>query len=195
VVRRVVASREFVLFTDTHLRYLLLARLRDSDRLGAFGEISAGYLLTEPQPGTTRLLRRMRLQCGPRLFRAFAVPVVVIWGEAITARHFLRGAKRRAEAAAGASSRDRRHPRVEPIRTRIEHEFDTRSTRLAVALLRLTRGRIAQPWHRHVLILTTTGRRSGKPRTVPLQYFPAVWVSGAAGAASIVPSGRRTGIR
>jgi hypothetical protein len=88
----------FVLFTDTHLRYLLPARLRDDPRLGIFGQISDSYLLTEPQPGQTRLIRRMRLRCGPWPFRAYVVPVVLIWGEAITARNFLRGIKKRAEA-------------------------------------------------------------------------------------------------
>jgi hypothetical protein len=40
----------------------------------------------------------MRLSCGPWPFRAYVVPIVLIWGEAITARNFLRGVKRRAEA-------------------------------------------------------------------------------------------------
>ncbi|MGZ6831681.1 MAG: hypothetical protein ACXVGN_00730 [Mycobacteriaceae bacterium] len=48
----------------------------------------------------TRVIRRMRLSCGPRPFRAYVVPIVLIWGEAITARHYLRGVKRRAEQAA-----------------------------------------------------------------------------------------------
>ena len=97
VVRHVEPYREFVLFTDTHLRYLLPARIRQDPRLHVVGEISAGHLLSEPQPGTTRLVRRMRLRCGPWPFRAFAVPVVLIWGEVVTARHFLRGVRRRAE--------------------------------------------------------------------------------------------------
>ena len=98
VVRHVEPEEAFVLFTDTHLRYLLPARLRDDPRLGIFGQISDSYLLTEPQPGQTRVIRRMRLRCGPWPFRAYVVPVVLIWGEAITARNFLRGIKRRAEA-------------------------------------------------------------------------------------------------
>ncbi len=97
VVRQAEPGRSFVLFTDTHLRYLLPARLRDNPRLGVSGEISDSFLLTEPEPGTTRLIRRMRLGCGPWPFRAYAVPVVLIWGEAITARNLLRGVKRRAE--------------------------------------------------------------------------------------------------
>lgn len=95
-VRQVEPGRSFVLFTDSHLRYLLPRRLRDDPRLGIWGDISYGYSLREPQPGTTRLVRRMRLTCGPRLFAFCAVPVVLGWGEAITARRLLRGLKRRA---------------------------------------------------------------------------------------------------
>ena len=40
----------------------------------------------------------MRLRCGPRPFRAYVVPIVLVWGEAITARNLLRGVKRRAQA-------------------------------------------------------------------------------------------------
>lgn len=63
-------------------------------------------------------------------------------------------------------------PLMERIKTRIEHEGDTRSVRLAAALIRLTKGRVAQLWRRQVLLLTTRGRKSGKERTVPLQFFP-----------------------
>ena len=97
VVRQAEPGKSFALFTDTQLRYLLPAWLRGNPRLGIHGEISDSFLLTEPQPGTTRLIRRMRLSCGPWPFRAFAFPVVLIWGEAITARNLLGGIKRRAE--------------------------------------------------------------------------------------------------
>jgi len=60
----------------------------------------------------------------------------------------------------------------ERIKTRIEHEVDTRSVRLAAALIRLAKGRIARLWRRQVLLLTTRGRKSGQERTVPLQFFP-----------------------
>ena len=99
VIRQAEPGKSLVLFTDTHLRYLLPARLRDNPRLRISGQISDSYLLTEPRPGTTRLIRRMRLRCGPRAFRVYVVPVVLIWGEAITARNLLGGIKRRAEAA------------------------------------------------------------------------------------------------
>jgi glyoxylase-like metal-dependent hydrolase (beta-lactamase superfamily II) len=98
VVRQAEPGKSFVLFADTHLRYLLPARLRGNPRLGISGEISDSFLLAEPEPGTTRLIRRMRLRCRPWPFRVYAVPVVLIWGEAITARNLLRGIKRRAEA-------------------------------------------------------------------------------------------------
>ena len=67
---------------------------------------ATAYLLTEPRTGTTRVIRRMRLSCGPWPFRAYVVPIVLIWGEAITARNLLRGVKRRAEA-----TRSRPEPR------------------------------------------------------------------------------------
>ena len=98
VVRQAEPGKSWVLFTDTHLRYLVPARLRDSPRLGIFGEVSDSCLLTEPEPGTTRVIRRMRLRCGPWLFRVYVVPIVLVWGEEITARNFLRGVKRRAES-------------------------------------------------------------------------------------------------
>jgi hypothetical protein len=64
VVRHVEPNRALLLFTDTHPGYLVRARLQDNPRLGVFGEISDGYLLTEPEPGKTRVVRRMHLRCG-----------------------------------------------------------------------------------------------------------------------------------
>ena len=97
VVRQAEPGKSWVLFTDTHLRYLVPTRLRDNPRLGIFGELSDSCLLTEPEPGKTRVIRRMRMRCGPWPFWAYVVPIVLIWGEAITARNLLRGVKRRAE--------------------------------------------------------------------------------------------------
>jgi len=53
----------------------------------------------------------------------------------------------------------------------LEHELDKRLGGLGVGLYRLTGGRIARLWKVEVLILTTRGRRSGKARTVLLQFF------------------------
>jgi hypothetical protein len=47
---------------------------------------------------------------------------------------------------------------MERIKTRVEHEVDTRSVRLAATLIRLTKGRMARLWRRQVLLLTTRGR-------------------------------------
>lgn len=57
------------------------------------------------------------------------------------------------------------------LSTRLEHELDSRSVGLAAWLYRATHGRIARLYRRDVLLLTTTGRRSGLQRTVPLQFF------------------------
>ena len=59
----------------------------------------------------------------------------------------------------------------EETKTRIEHEVDSRSVAVGVWLYRLTRGRITRLWHRRAIVLTTTGRRSGRPRTVLVQLF------------------------
>lgn len=60
----------------------------------------------------------------------------------------------------------------ERLKTRTEHWIDTRSVRLGIWLYRRTKGRITRLWRRRALILTATGRRSGLPRSVLLQYFP-----------------------
>ena len=92
VVRRIEPIRSLVRFTDTHLPYLLPARLRD--RVSA--ELTDALVLMRLTDSQTRVVRRVRMACRPLAFRLVAVPVVLIWGE-ITARNFLRGVKRRAE--------------------------------------------------------------------------------------------------
>ena len=52
---------------------------------------------------------------------------------------------------------------TEELKTRIEHEVDTRSVAFGVWLYRRTGGRITRLWHRRAIVLTTTGRRSGRP--------------------------------
>jgi len=59
----------------------------------------------------------------------------------------------------------------ERMRTRLEHEVDSRSVGLGVWLYRRTGGRITRLWHRRAIVLTTIGRRSGLPRTVLVQVF------------------------
>lgn len=66
------------------------------------------------------------------------------------------------------------HPlsRRERMGLAIHRGLDRRLSMLGVAVMRLTRGAVARPWGVDALLLTTTGRRSGKARTVVLQYFP-----------------------
>lgn len=49
--------------------------------------------------------------------------------------------------------------------------LDKRLTRLGVWLYRRTKGGITRPWNVDALLLTTRGRRSGRERTVVLQFF------------------------
>lgn len=97
IVRHIEPNRSLVLFTSTHLPYLLPARLRDNRCLGIAGELSQEFLLIRLNHGRTRVVRRMRAVCRPWAFRVVVFPVVIVWGEMITARNFLRGLKRRAE--------------------------------------------------------------------------------------------------
>lgn len=60
---------------------------------------------------------------------------------------------------------------TDKLATRIEHEVDTRSVAIGVWLYRRTGGRITRLWHRRAIVLTTTGRRSGRSRTVLVQVF------------------------
>ena len=61
--------------------------------------------------------------------------------------------------------------RRERLARLIERTVDTRLGRFGVALYRLTGGRIARLYDKDVLILTTHGRKTGKERTVLLQFF------------------------
>ena len=59
----------------------------------------------------------------------------------------------------------------ETLKTRIEHKIDTKSVAFGVWLYRRTSGRITRLWHRRAIVLSTTGRRSGRSRTVLVQVF------------------------
>jgi deazaflavin-dependent oxidoreductase (nitroreductase family) len=45
------------------------------------------------------------------------------------------------------------------------------SSRIDAALMRVSGGRLATTWFFPLVLLTVPGRRSGRPRTVPLLYF------------------------
>jgi deazaflavin-dependent oxidoreductase (nitroreductase family) len=62
----------------------------------------------------------------------------------------------------------------EDTRARLEHWGDARFARLGIWLYVVTRGRLSRVLaRRRTLLLRTRGRRTGRPRTVVLQYFPA----------------------
>jgi deazaflavin-dependent oxidoreductase (nitroreductase family) len=63
-------------------------------------------------------------------------------------------------------------PQQPRLWTRIENAVDRHSVRIGAWLLRRTRGRAVRLWRRRALVLTTTGRKTGLPRTVVVQYFP-----------------------
>jgi deazaflavin-dependent oxidoreductase (nitroreductase family) len=109
-----------------------------------------------------------------RLYMALIEPAAFIME-----RKLLLGIKLRAEQGSRHGDRPDARTRgsssrraIERVRRQIEHQLDTRSAGLAAWLLRTTNGRIARLWRRRVLVLTTRGRKSGRARSVPLQYFP-----------------------
>lgn len=58
------------------------------------------------------------------------------------------------------------------LRLSVGRQLDKRLTPLGIWLYRRTKGGITRPWKVNALLLTTRGRRSGRERTVVLQYFP-----------------------
>jgi deazaflavin-dependent oxidoreductase (nitroreductase family) len=54
----------------------------------------------------------------------------------------------------------------------VHRQLDRRLSPLGVWVMRRTRGSISARFSVHALVLTTTGRTSGRPRSVVLQYFP-----------------------
>src|SRR5450759_496626 len=67
-------------------------------------------MLVPVNSDSTRLVSPMSLHSSePGAFRLLTVPVVLLWGEALTARRFIRGVKQRAERP------------IDPPRQRTEH--------------------------------------------------------------------------
>jgi deazaflavin-dependent oxidoreductase (nitroreductase family) len=61
--------------------------------------------------------------------------------------------------------------RRERIGLWLHRTLDRRLSRLGVAVMRRTRGSVAERWKVDALVLTTRGRRSGRERPVVLQWF------------------------
>jgi len=64
-----------------------------------------------------------------------------------------------------------RASRRERIGVSIQRWLDRYLSPIGVWGLRRTKGGLARPWKKDVLILTTRGRKSGRVRTVILQFF------------------------
>jgi deazaflavin-dependent oxidoreductase (nitroreductase family) len=62
--------------------------------------------------------------------------------------------------------------RAERVGLILHRDLDRLLTPFAIWVMRRTRGEVARRWKVDALLLTTRGRRSGRERTVALQYFP-----------------------
>jgi len=98
-VRLMEPNRALVLYSDSHLRFLVPRSIRENPRYGIFGEFSWAFVLEEKGEGNARLIVRTRAAWGPRLYRALTTPIVLVGGEFFTTRKMLYGIKRRAERA------------------------------------------------------------------------------------------------
>ncbi len=61
--------------------------------------------------------------------------------------------------------------RLDKFDLSLEHNLDKKLGHIGIGLYQLTGGRITRPYKADVMILTTHGRRSGKARSVLLQFF------------------------
>lgn len=60
----------------------------------------------------------------------------------------------------------------ERLKLAIHRWLDKHLSPFGVWVMRRSKGRVTAAWKVNALVLTTRGRRSGRPRTVVLQYFP-----------------------
>ena len=66
----------------------------------------------------------------------------------------------------------RRISRREAIGLFLHRNLDRWLSPLGVRVMRATKGGVTKAWHVDALVLTTRGRRSGRERSVVLQFFP-----------------------
>jgi hypothetical protein len=92
-------NRALVLYSDSHLRFLVPRSIRENPRYGIYGEFSWAFVLEEKDERKTRLILRYRANYGPRLYRALTMPLILVGGEFFTARKMLYGIRRRVESA------------------------------------------------------------------------------------------------
>jgi hypothetical protein len=99
-VRLMEPNRALVLYSDTHLRFLVPRSIRENPRHGICGEFSWAFVLEEKGERNTRLIVRTRARYGPRLYRALTMQFVLVGGEYFTTRKMVYGIKRRVEQTA-----------------------------------------------------------------------------------------------
>lgn len=97
-VRAVDPERAWVLYSDSHLRYMSPSFLHGTS-MASYGEFTWVFVLRPIGERGTRLILRTRGSYGPPLIRRMSLPLVYA-GEAIFPRLLLRGIRRRAEATA-----------------------------------------------------------------------------------------------
>lgn len=71
-----------------------------------------------------------------------------------------------------ASAQSDRLSVLERVTLLIHRQLDRRLSRFGVWVMRRTRGSLAGRFKVHALVLTVVGRKSGRSRSVVLQYFP-----------------------
>jgi hypothetical protein len=95
VVKAVDPERAWVLYSDTHLKYLSPTLLQKT-QLASSGEFTWVFVLHAEGESGTRLILRTRTRYGPPLMRELALPLLYL-GEATFPRLILRGIRQRAE--------------------------------------------------------------------------------------------------
>jgi hypothetical protein len=94
-VRAVDPERAWVLYSDTHIKYLVPTFLHNT-RWASHGKFTWALVLQPIGEQSTRLILRTRVRFGLRLLRPLFMPLFYL-GEAIIPRMTLRGIKVRAE--------------------------------------------------------------------------------------------------
>jgi hypothetical protein len=96
-VRILQPNRALLLYSDSHVRYLVPRSIRENPRYGIYGEFSWSFVLEQEDESNTRLILRTRANYGPRLYLTLTMPLILVGGEFFTARKMLLGIKRRVE--------------------------------------------------------------------------------------------------
>ena len=96
-VRLMESNRALVLYSDSHLRFLVPRSIRENPTYDIYGQFSWAFVLEERGEKNARLIVRTRANQGPRFYRAVTMPFILVGGEFFTTRKLLYGIKRRVE--------------------------------------------------------------------------------------------------